>query len=140
MSGHLLSHRIQSLRTVSSVSPELNPPIFLAPLLASIPQPLHQRSSFSTTPTLSVRANKKRDGNPHRGESALRRTGLRYPNGMSRQPLPQPVLDPKKRTKIEVDPNHGLWGFFNRNRKALSSPEDLSQRGMLQSSCFNLPN
>lgn len=131
MSGRSLTRQLPILRKVSGLSRELHPPIFLAPLLDSIPQPLHQRSSFSTTATLSVRANKKRDGNPHRGESALRRTGLRYPNGMSKQPLPQPVLDPTKRSKIPVDSDHGLWGFFNKNRKALSTPEDVIGTGML---------
>lgn len=131
MSGRSLTRQLPILRKVSGLSRELHPPIFLAPLLDSIPQPLHQRSSFSTTATLSVRANKKRDGNPHRGESALRRTGLRYPNGMSKQPLPQPVLDPTKRSKIPVDSNHGLWGFFNKNRKALSTREDVIGTGML---------
>lgn len=131
MSGRSLTRQLSVQRIVSNFSPGSYPPIFLAPLLASIPQSLHQRSSFSTTATLSVRAKRKRDGNPHRGESALRRTGLRYPNAMSKQPLPQPVLDPSKRTKIQVDPNHGLWGFFNKDRKALSTPQELGQRGML---------
>ncbi|CAD6585636.1 MAG: 54S ribosomal protein L4 mitochondrial [Alectoria sarmentosa] len=48
---------------------------------------------------------------------------------MSKQPLPQPVLDPKKRSKIEVDKNHGLWGFFNEKRKALSTPEEDAAKG-----------
>ena len=133
MSPRSLTSQHLVLRRISSISFELHPPLFLAPSLASIPQPLHQRSSFSTTAALSVRANKKRDGNPHRGESALRRTGLRYPNGMSKQPLPQPVLDPNKRSKIEVDKNHGLWGFFNEKRKALSTPEEDAAKGTLRS-------
>lgn len=132
MSPRSLTSQHLVLRRISSFSFELHLPLFLAPSLASIPQPLHQRSSFSTTAALSVRANKKRDGNPHRGESALRRTGLRYPNGMSKQPLPQPVLDPKKRSKIEVDKNHGLWGFFNQG-KALSTPKEDAAKGMLRS-------
>ena len=124
--------QLSILRGVSALSSELHPPIFLAPLLASISQPLHQRSSFSTTAALSVRAKKKRDGNNHRGESALRRTGLKYGNSMSKQPLPRPVLDPEKRTKIQVDPNHGLWGFFNSERKALSTIDQEKAKGILQ--------
>lgn len=134
MSGRSLTGQLPVLRRISSVSLESHPPIFLAPLLASISQPLHQRASFSTTAALFVRANKKRDGNPHRGESALRRTGLRYPNGMSKQPLPQPVLDPERRSKIKVDEKHGLWDFFNKKREALSTPKEDSARGMLRPS------
>lgn len=127
-----MTFQLSILRGISAISSELHPPVFLAPLLASISQPLHQRSSFSTTAALSVRATKKRDGNKHRGESALRRTGLRYKNAMSKQPLPRPVLDPDRRTKIQVDPNHGLWGFFNSERKALSTLEQEKAMGILQ--------
>ena len=102
------------------------PPVFLAPLLASTPIPLHQRNGFSTTAALSGRRvfRKRKDNNPHRGESALRRTGPRVLLGMSKEPLPQPVLDPARRTKVQVDPNHGLWGFFNSDKKPLSTPEE----------------
>ena len=133
MSGRSLTCQLPIPWKVSGLSPECHPPIFLAPLIASIPLSSHQRSSFSSTATLSARKRDKRDGNPHRGESALRRTGLRYSVGMSKQPLPQPVLDPSKRSKIEVDPNHGLWGFFNKDRKALTPPGAELQRGMLRS-------
>ena len=131
MSGPSLTHQLTAPSRVPSLLLACHPPIFLAPWISSIPQSLHQRSSFSTTATLSARTNKKRDGNPHRGESALRRTGLRYPVGMSKQPLPQPVLDPKRRPRIEVDPNHGLWGFFNKDRKAITPPGEDLQSGML---------
>ena len=133
MSGHSLTRQLPISRKCFGFSPEYQPPIFLAPLLASIPQFVHPRSSFSTTAALSVRSMKKRDGNPQRGESALRRTGLRYPNAMSKQLLPKPVLD--RKLKIEVDPDHGLWGFFNKDRKALTPPEDDTERGMLCASC-----
>ena len=133
MSGRSLKYQLPVPRKVSGFSPGCHIPIFLAPVIASIPPSLHQRSSFSSTATLSARKRHKRDGNPHRGESALRRTGLRYPVGMSKQPLPQPVLDPSKRSKIEVDPNHGLWGFFNKDRKALTPPGGDIERGMLRS-------
>lgn len=76
---------------------------------------------FSTFPTLCQPS--KRAGNPNRGESALRRTGLHNPVGMSAEPLPVPVLDPKRRSQIIVDKDHGLWGFFNKERTALSTPE-----------------
>ncbi|MCJ1450973.1 54S ribosomal protein L4 mitochondrial [Mycoblastus sanguinarius] len=104
--------------------PSDHPPVFLAPLLASSPQPPHQRLQFSTATALSARYKKRRDGNPNRGVSALRRTGLKFPNAMSREPLPKPVLDPERRSKVQADPNHGLWGFFHKDRKALTTPEE----------------
>ncbi len=127
MSGRSLARQLPISWRVSGFSPECHPPIFLAPLMASMPQSTQQQSSFSTTSNLSVRAVKKRDGNTRRGESALRRTGTKYPNGMSKQPLPQPVLDPDR--KIDNDPNHGLWEFFNKEREALTKPVKPAENG-----------
>ena len=90
------------------------PPVYLAPFLHS------QASSFST----STQKKYPRDNNPQRGRSALRRTGLREPLEVSKEPLPEPVLDPKKRSKIEVNQDHGLHGFFNKDRKPLNTPEE----------------
>ena len=98
------------------------PPIFLAPLLAFTPNYPAQRNAFSTTTPVSNRKKKRVDGNPHRGESALRRTGPKTFLEMSKMPLPQPVLNPERRSKVETDPDHGLWGFFNRDKQALSTP------------------
>lgn len=134
--SYSLRNKMSVLRKVSGFSSESYPPVFLAPWLASTRLPLFQQSSFSTTAFVRAR---KRDGNTHRGESALRRTGIRYPNGMSKQPLPKPVLDPGKRTKIQVDPNHGLWGFFNKNKKSLSTAKEDGERGMLQPSSVYQP-
>ncbi|KAI4174857.1 MAG: hypothetical protein LQ346_008168 [Caloplaca aetnensis] len=78
---------------------------------------------------MSQRRSKRRDNNPNRGVSALRRTGLKYRVEMSSQPLPQPVLDPKKRSQVTVDKAHGLWGFFRADRKALTTPEDTDSFG-----------
>lgn len=97
------------------------PPVYLAPVFSS-------QSHFSTSQ--SLRQRRKRDGNPNRGVSALRRTGLRYPVGMSKEPLPVPVMDPKRRSKITVDNEHGLWGFFNKDKTALSTPEQDASCGM----------
>ena len=105
------------LRTASVGT--LMPPIFLTPFLQQLAiKP--SRLDFSTTAQKSLRT---RDRNKNRGVSALRRTGLKKPLSMSKEPLPQPVLDPAKRSKIQVDPNHGLWGFF-KDKKALSTPEE----------------
>lgn len=128
----MLSRCVLNLSSSRPLLTEL-PPVLLAALLASAPQALHQPCTFSTTSPVSARIKKRRDGNPDRGVSALRRTGLRYPVGMSTQPLPKPVLDPKRRSKVQVDPNHGLWGFFNLNRKAMSTPEEDNAHGMAYS-------
>ena len=95
--------------------------------------PALERNWFSTTASLCARHpphKKRRDGNPNRGVSALRRTGLRFPVGMSKEPLPRPVLDPKRRSRPQGDPNHGLWGFFGREKKSLSTPKEEFSHGM----------
>ncbi len=124
--------------TFRSVSFKESLPLFLSLMLASPDQSVIQQSHFSTSSP--SRERRKRDGNPNRGISALRRTGLRYPVGMSKEPLPQPVLDPNKRSKIKVDENHGLWGFFNKNRTALSTPEEDNSHGIhhLSAACYVL--
>lgn len=124
----MLSRCALQVLTLRSLPSEL-PPVFLAPLLASTTQALHKRCSFSTTSPIFARTKKRRDGNADRGVSALRRTGLRRPVDMSFQPLPKPVLDPQRRSKVQVDPNHGLWGFFNQDRKALNTPEQDNAHG-----------
>ncbi|MCJ1410963.1 54S ribosomal protein L4 mitochondrial [Ptychographa xylographoides] len=48
---------------------------------------------------------------------------------MAKEPLPEPVLDPLRRSKVKVDENHGLWGFFNRDRKSLTTPAEESSHG-----------
>lgn len=35
-----------------------------------------------------------------------------------------PVLNPKLKSKVEVDEDHGLWGFFNKERRLLATPEE----------------
>lgn len=48
---------------------------------------------------------------------------------MSKEPLPEPVLDPKKRSKIAVDENHGLWDFFNKDRKPYGTLQEYGKYG-----------
>lgn len=110
------------------------PPAFLAPILDYGIILWKQKSYFCTSTPSKAR---KRDGNPHRGVSALRRTGLRFPVGMSKEPLPVPVLDPTKRSKITVDDKHGLWGFFNAKRTSLSTPEEDAACGNSSSTALN---
>lgn len=123
------------INTLRAFPSKGNPPAFLAPTLASSPKRLPHQPHFSTTAAVCLLKRRRSVGNPHRGESALRRTGLRRPVGMSKEPLPQPVLDPKRRSKVQVDPNHGLWGFFNKNKKVLTPPQEDSAMGIIK-----LPN
>src|SRR5215469_12786711 len=81
------------------------PPTFLIPSLLSS----QQSTPFSSTSSTFY----PRDNNPERGVSTQRHTGLRQPVSVSKTPLPKPVLDPSKRSKVEVDPDHGLWQFFH---------------------------
>jgi large subunit ribosomal protein L47 len=93
---------------------------FLAPSLV-----LCQKSSFSTSSPISY----PRDNNRERGVSTVRRTGPRQPLSVSKEPLPTPVLDPKKRSKVAVDPDHGLWEFFHSKDKPLNTPEEDNDHG-----------
>jgi len=92
-----------------------NSPTYFSQALNSPPQ----AHTFSTSPTLHPR-----DQNRNRGVSALRRTGLRQPLSVSKEPLPVPQLDSSKRSKPIVDENHGLWGFFNKKKACLPTPEE----------------
>ena len=103
------------------------PPTFLAPSLQYVSTPKLQTSQFSTSTTRCLRT---RDYSKNRGVSGLRRTGLKRPTEMAKEPLPQPVLDPAKRSKIKVDENHGLWGFFNKEKRSLTKPEDENAHGL----------
>ncbi|KAL4751699.1 54S ribosomal protein L4, mitochondrial [Aspergillus terricola var. indicus] len=96
------------------------PPPYLAP---SLHFPLNrtsvQTSNFSSTaPT----AGHGKDLNKSRAVSAIHRTGPRFKLGASKYPLPKPV-SPEKLEKRESTPDHGLWGFFPKDRSALSTPE-----------------
>lgn len=116
--------------------PHPPPPSFLAPCLASTKPPpsAPQTALFCTTTTTLY----PRDYNRNRGVSALRRTGVRQPLSVSKEPLPQPVLDPKKRDRVKVDEKHGLWGFFNRERTVLSTPEEDDAHGLFPPFLFRL--
>lgn len=85
-----------------------------------------QISRFSTTPS---QAGPNGDRNKKRGVSALRRTGPRYPSAVSREPLPRPVTDPERRSKIKVNEKHGLWQFFDKEKKAFEAPEVVAEHG-----------
>lgn len=93
------------------------PPTFLAPAFAA---------SFSTSNASLAR----KDGNKARGVSALRRTGLKKQT-LSIKPseLPKPVLERERRSRVEVDDDHGLWAFFPEDRKSMATPEEMGSHG-----------
>lgn len=103
-------------------------PDFLAPCLVRTQAVAHFSSSQSHYG--------RRNGIPNRGISPLRRTGPGHLLAVHKVPLPKPVLSPALRTQVEVDEDHGLWGFF-RDKKSLVGPsEDAAHglsRGMLAS-------
>lgn len=111
-----------SRRLLKPVRAQNVPPAFLVPpLLAHI----HQKSSFSSTTSNFY----PRDNNRERGVSTTRRTGLRQPLSVSKTPLPKPVLDASRRSKVEVDEDHGLWEFFHSKEKPMNTPEEDSEHG-----------
>ncbi|KAB2580352.1 putative 50s ribosomal protein l4 protein [Lasiodiplodia theobromae] len=65
------------------------------------------------------------DRNKNRGVSALRKTGLRPRQTLAmnkeKLPVPRPVA---QRPKAPVHPDHGLWQFFNADKKLLATPEE----------------
>ncbi|RPA98164.1 MRP-L47-domain-containing protein [Choiromyces venosus 120613-1] len=70
-----------------------------------------------------------RDRNKNRGVSAIHRQPKKNIQiSVSNVPLPEPVLDPSKRTAVNVNPEHGLWGFF-RGKNALPTPEEDHKHG-----------
>ena len=97
-------------------------PAFLLPSLLA---PIQQKSSFSSTTSNLY----PRDNNRERGVSTVRRTGLRQPLSVSKTPLPKPVLDPSKRSRVEVDEDHGLWDFFHSKEKPMNTPEEDFEHG-----------
>lgn len=110
------------------------PPAFLAPVFAgSRGQCL--ASKFSTS---SPSYTRKKRNNKERGVSPMRRTGLNMPlwrmsvgQEVKERGLPAPV-DKDKRSKLVVDPEHGLWGFFNADKELLTSPVKSLQHGELR--------
>ncbi|KAJ8609222.1 hypothetical protein MRB53_039258 [Persea americana] len=87
---------------------------FLAPCLAG------QRSGGCVTRQFSAASIQyKRVSNRNRGVSPLRRTGLRQPVSISKEPLPKPVLDGANKAKVKVDEDHGLWAFFGKDKERL---------------------
>jgi large subunit ribosomal protein L47 len=106
------------------------PPLFLAPCLSPTlhPPSAPQTHPFSSTPHPQIRL-RNRAKNKSRGVSAIRRTGPRVPLTISKYELPEPVWDPPARKEFKTRDDHGLWGFFNKERTPMSSPEELHAHG-----------
>ncbi|KAM5348072.1 hypothetical protein ACJ41O_007896 [Fusarium nematophilum] len=80
--------------------------------------------NFSTTAPQCKR--KTKDNNRNRGVSSLYGSGPREPLSMSNIPLPKPR---DFKPKVKVDPDHGLWGFFPAQGKALWTPKETEEHG-----------
>ena len=81
--------------------------------------------TFCTSPTHLRRT---KDNNKNRGVSLMRGTGYRERQTQLRpnpdRPLPEPVLDRAKRTKVKVDEDHGLWAFFPKSKQSMAFDKD----------------
>lgn len=98
------------------------PPAFLLPAFS-----VHQTATFSSTTPYHAR----RDGNPNRGVSALRRTGLnkRQKLSVKLENLPKPIRDPAKRSQVQVAEDHGLYDFLPASQASMHTPEELNAHG-----------
>ena len=87
---------------------------------------LHCRAALFSTSQNSLKGAER---NKSRGVSAIRRTGPRTLRALSKEPLPQPVLDPTRRSKIQVNEKHGLWEFFDKEKNPFEKPEVVAAHG-----------
>lgn len=69
-----------------------------------------------------------RDRNKSRGVSAIHRRYPKFPLSVANVPLPEPTAQSKDKRTIDVDPNHGLFGFFKKGDNdsvvVLPTPEE----------------
>ncbi|KAF8464034.1 mitochondrial 39-S ribosomal protein L47 (MRP-L47)-domain-containing protein [Kalaharituber pfeilii] len=72
-------------------------------------------------------AHKTQDRSKNRGVSAIHRKYPKQPLSVAKVALPQPadVVD----TRIDIDPDHGLYGFFKAKDTVLPTPEDDHKHG-----------
>lgn len=111
-----------------------SPPIFLAPSLQFTRQKSSHRVLRRRPKPPPIR-HPDRVHNRGRGESAIRRTGLRHQFALagSKQPLPVPV---NWKPKIEVVENHGLWQFFQDKKTPVIDPTAMASHGMSATFCL----
>ncbi|KAL6246335.1 54S ribosomal protein L4 mitochondrial [Rhinocladiella similis] len=111
-------------------------PVFLAPAFA---RPAAPTAIFSRTYASKPKRNKAHqigqaaggEKNKQRGVSAIRRTGPRTTQGLWMHPLPVPVARDHRGTDAQYagSDNHGLWGFFNAEKKPMLPPDVESSHG-----------
>lgn len=121
------------MKPINSLTPKLQTsiPLFLAPAFAelSVNSNIITRS-FSSSSCHQLR--KKRDLNKRRGESVLRSTGPRHQLSVERlyRQLPVPKAEEDRPLQdFPTNPNHGLYGFFNRERQTVIPGEKEALHG-----------
>lgn len=126
MSTPCLARRLRPSSCLQTAEPLFGS---LAPSL--LPRRVHPVPCISRFSTSQSQLYPRRDRNSDRGVSAVRRTGLRPRQTLSvkKLDLPTPVLDPSKRSKVQVDEDHGLWQFFGTERRAMALPEEVGAHG-----------
>lgn len=120
-------------------------PVFLAPAFA---RPAAPTAIFSRTYASKPKRNKAHqigqaaggEKNKQRGVSAIRRTGPRTTQGLWMHPLPVPVARDHRGTDAQYagSDNHGLWGFFNAEKKPMLPPDVESSHGRIILFCHRI--
>lgn len=108
-------------------------PLFLAPAFAELSITPHSATrSFSSTTTSCAPKREKKDLNKRRGESVIRSTGPRHPLGVQAKykELPKPRAEKDRPLdEFPTNPNHGLYGFFNKDKETVIPSEREEQHG-----------
>ena len=95
---------------------------------------ISQKAQFHESFSLGERTT--RDNNKNRGVSAIHRRYPKDPLSVSKLPLPKPV-DPEEMQPVIVDSDHGLYGFFRKDKAVLSTPQEDLQHGMSVSTYYS---
>lgn len=101
-------------------------PLFLAPAFTETALPPSTVRCFSSTTCKLARRRGQRDMNKSRGVSAIRSTGTRRPLSVNFLYEELPVPRPESERPLEdfpINPNHGLYGFFNKERQVVLNDE-----------------
>jgi len=99
----------------------------IASHLRSSPSTAQSRTGFHTSTPCAYARNRERGASaihrrPHPGKLSLL-----FKNKNIELPEPRKILDIRKR--IQIDDNHPLWGFFNKDKASLPTPEDDHKHG-----------